>query len=201
MINRVIFETLELGHLDELADALLNEDVYRYIGGLPSREKFYRATSIALSGPPAERVGEFWVNYGVREAMSGQLIGRIEATVHNSIAEVAFLFHPTSWGKGYGTESLLWLHGVLYSRSDVESLWATTVPANARSNSLLRRCGYIAVSPDDAPKLYTYDVGDLVFRHQKGSKGNQSESIKKPNHASDATSEPAPGADSSSHQG
>jgi RimJ/RimL family protein N-acetyltransferase len=88
---------------------------------------------------------------------------RLEATVHDGIAEVAFLFGPAHWGKGHATAGLLWLHAHLAAEHGAPVLWATTVPANAASRALLERCGYAPRDPASAPLLYTYDEGDLVF--------------------------------------
>jgi RimJ/RimL family protein N-acetyltransferase len=42
--------------------------------------------------------------------------------------------------------------------------WATTVPQNTRSRRLLEACGYESVAPEAAPRLVSYDEGDLVYR-------------------------------------
>ncbi len=160
------YSPLAESDLAELEVALRRDEVYRHIGGVPSREDFLRRTRRALAGPPPDRPEERWLNYAVRLADSGRLVGRLEATVHDGLAEVAFLFDPDCWGRGYATRGLLWLHDELARVEGVQSLWGTTVPANERSAALMLRCGYVEVSPPTDVRLYSFDEGDRVFRLQ-----------------------------------
>ena len=165
MNDSIFFEPLTLAHTDQLAVLLLNDDVYKYIGGRPpSRAQFCEGMRRAMAGPPPSRAGEEWINYAVRRIDDNILLGRLEATVHDGIAEVAFLFGPKYWGKGYATKSLLWLHQQLHARNSLPALWATTVRDNHKCQALLRRCGYIAVTNERPPHLVSFDVGDVVFR-------------------------------------
>ena len=86
------------------------------------------------------------------------------STVHDGIAEVAFLLGTAHWGRGHTTEGLRWHHVEIARVSPGVACWATTLPENARSARLLTRCGYVPVDPTTAPPLLTYDDGDLVFR-------------------------------------
>jgi RimJ/RimL family protein N-acetyltransferase len=163
--SRLTFEPLTVGHAQELGAVLLNEQVYQHIGGTPpSPERFKVGIQRVLAGPPAHRSGDEWINYVVRQSQNNAVVGRLEATTHDGIAEVAFLFGPKYWGKGYATEGLLWLHKLLLARSDCRELWATTVPANSRCQALLARCGYSLVHAERPARLVSYDDGDLVFR-------------------------------------
>jgi RimJ/RimL family protein N-acetyltransferase len=159
------YEPLSLDHTDELAALLLNEPVYRHIGGEPpTLERFRIGMARALAGPQAHRAGETWINFAVRECTSDRLVGRLEATIHSGVAEVAFLYGPQHWGNGFATQGLRWLHTFLIAHPTKPRLWATTVPANTACQTLLLRCGYEQVPPTTAPDLITYDPGDLVFR-------------------------------------
>jgi RimJ/RimL family protein N-acetyltransferase len=165
MSPHLIYETLSLSHVEELATLLLNEKVYQHLGrSPPSLDRYRVSIERAIAGPPADRSNETWINYVVRDATVGQLAGRLEATIHAPVAEVAFLYGPAFWGRGYATRGLLWLHEHLLSRPTKLELWATTVPANERCQALLRRCGYSPVEITSAPHLISYDPGDLVFR-------------------------------------
>jgi RimJ/RimL family protein N-acetyltransferase len=164
MTSRLHIEALRIEHLPALEQALRHEAVYAHIGGrVPTLEQFTRGLTRALAGPPAERTGERWLNYLVREAGTGRVLGRLEATVHAGHAEVAFLFDPSVWGRGYATEGLAWLHAELARVAGPVPCWATTVPDNRRCQALLQRAGYRAVPAAEAPHLSSYDDGDLVF--------------------------------------
>jgi RimJ/RimL family protein N-acetyltransferase len=149
--------------IPELERCLRNEDVYRLIGGIPSSEHFHLSSERAIAGPSDSRCTEVWLNFAVRLRRNNELVGRLEATIHDGIAEVAFLFARDVWGNGYATEGLLWLHAQLESRAEPPALWAATVPENVGSRALLSRCGYIQVLPERLPNLLTYDDGDVVF--------------------------------------
>lgn len=162
-------EPLRLDHLDALAVALLHPAVYQHIEDtLPSLDAFKLSLSRALSGPPAHKADQTWLNYLVRDPDTSDMLGRLEATVHDAIAEVAFLFHPSYWGKGFATAGLHWLHGEIRRTCHVSDFWATTVRANLRCQALLQRCGYVRVT-GSTPHLLSYAPGDWVFRCQGGN--------------------------------
>jgi len=163
MTNDVLYSPLEDRDVDELATVLHNEAVYEHIGGMPSRADFDLWLRRSIAGPPTDANGEHWINITVRMAETGQIIGRLEANTHDELAEVAFLYSPKLWGRGYATRGLLWLHDHLRQYKSVRSLWATTHPENQRSASLLLRCGYVPASNQELPVLYSYDESDRVF--------------------------------------
>ena len=163
MAAEVLYSPLVERDIDELAIALHSEAVYRYIGGMPSRAEFELWLHRSLAGPPTEATGERWINVTVRLAETKEVIGRLEANIHNQIAEVAFLYNPKLWGLGHASQGLKWLHGQLGQYKEVHSLWATTHPENQRSASLLLRHGYLPAPTQDLPVLYSYERGDHVF--------------------------------------
>jgi RimJ/RimL family protein N-acetyltransferase len=160
--DRAIYEPLTAAAVAEVAAALDDERVYRFIGGRPARRVVEEGLRRALLGPPADAHGETWLNFVVRDAASRDVLGRLEATLHHDIGEVAFLYAPRHWGQGLATQGLVWLHAELRARS-VSELWAATSPLNATSAALLARCGYVRVTSDRRPLLYAYEDGDLVF--------------------------------------
>jgi RimJ/RimL family protein N-acetyltransferase len=163
MYAKALYTPLTPHDIDNLVPVLLKEDVFAFIGGTPSRNDFIRQLNHAVMGPPPHLTDEHWVNYAVRLADTKELIGRLEATVHHDIAEVAFLYSPTVWGHGYAMEGLLWLHEHLKKYNQITAFWATTHPANHRSAALLQKVGYSQLSSPTLPALYSYDGGDLVF--------------------------------------
>jgi RimJ/RimL family protein N-acetyltransferase len=146
----------------EVAAALDDDRVYRYIGGRPPRSEVERGLSRALQGPPADAAGETWWNVVVRDRAGGAVVGRLEATLHDGIAEVAYLYAPSRGRRGLAAAGLSWLHGALCARG-VEAAWAATHPENVASVALLERCGYRRVAAERHPSLRSYDDGDLVF--------------------------------------
>jgi RimJ/RimL family protein N-acetyltransferase len=165
MNSELVYSPLVDGDVDELATALHNESVHKYIGGMPSRVDFELWLRQSLAGPPPEAGGEHWINVVVRTAETGKIIGRLEANVHDELAEVAFLYDPKLWGRGHASRGLLWLHDHLRQRKDVHGFWATAHPENQRCVALLTKCGYAPVTTKGLPVLHSYDEGDLVFTH------------------------------------
>jgi RimJ/RimL family protein N-acetyltransferase len=160
--SRLVIEELRVEHLAELATHLCHPEVYEHIGGVPSHDDFILDRERALRGPRSAASSERWLNFLVREASSDLVLGRLEATLHDSIAEVAFLFSPTHWGKGFALEALAWMHTEIQRTHGITSFWATTVAANAKCQSLLLRSGYQQVRAG-VPVLYSFEEGDLVF--------------------------------------
>jgi hypothetical protein len=78
----IVYAPLHADDIDELAAVLLNDAVYEFIGGPPSADEFKLGLRHALLGPPASKPFERWLNFSVRLASTGQLIGRLEATLH-----------------------------------------------------------------------------------------------------------------------
>lgn len=163
MNSRLHIEPLRAEHLTELATQLRLPEVYQHIGELPSLADFILDREIALQGPSTDASSERWLDYLVRDRKSNQMLGRLEATLHDSLAEIAFMFSPRYWGKGYASEALAWLHVQLRETYGIRSVWATTVAQNTRCLHLLQRAGYQQVR-SKFPVLYSYDEGDLVFR-------------------------------------
>lgn len=158
------FEPLRVEHLDELAEVLIHPAVYEHIEEvLPSPDEFSLGLRRAMAGPGPSRSGERWLHFLVRDS-TGSMIGRLEATVHHDLAEVAFLFGPQYWGRGWASAGLQWLQVELARTVGVTEFWATTTAANVRTQRLLQRCGY-ALAQLPASPLYSYDPGDLVFRY------------------------------------
>lgn len=172
LTERLRIEPLRTEHLAALSRVLLHPAVYEHIGGaVPSQAEFTLGLQRALAGPPASAPGQTWLQFLVREAATGAMLGRLEATVHGGRAEVAFLFGPAHWGRGYAAEGLGWLHGEVARRCGVADFWATTVPANTRCQALLLRSGYVRVPGDAGPGLLSWDPGDWVYRRQHHGAG------------------------------
>jgi RimJ/RimL family protein N-acetyltransferase len=163
MAAELLYSPLEESDIADLVNALHSEAVYEYIGGMPSKADFELWLRRSIEGPPSEATGERWINITVRLAETKEVIGRLEANIHDHLAEVAFLYSPSVWGRGYASNGLLWLHGLLSEYAEVHSLWATTHPNNRPSASLLLRHGYIPAQTKGLPVLYSYENGDDVF--------------------------------------
>jgi RimJ/RimL family protein N-acetyltransferase len=160
--TRLTIEPLAARHAEELFAALDDPLVGRYIGGpdVTTLAELRERIAHLLAGPEVGS-GETWANWVV--VLDAVIIGRLEATFHDGIAEVGYVFGPRWWGRGYGTESVAWLVDEL-SRRTVAETWATVDPDNDASARLLRRVGFREARPPLVP-LRSYVPGDLVFVH------------------------------------
>ncbi|MCB1230755.1 MAG: GNAT family N-acetyltransferase [Verrucomicrobiae bacterium] len=162
--DRLTYEPLSAAHAPGLASVLCDPRVYEYIDAeIPTPESLAKEFERLAAGAPEHRARETWIDFAVRRRSDHTLIGRIEATVIERNAEVAYLFGPDYWGCGYGRESLRWLHQTLARRYGATDSWATITPANRRSLRLVEFFGYRETTADTWPILTSYDPGDRVF--------------------------------------
>lgn len=159
--DRLVLEALEVRHTDALHDALRDPAVHEFIetSGPWTRETVRRRLEQLAQGPPPGS-DDVWLNYVV--LLGDRLVGRVEATVHGPLAEVAYLFDPGVSGHGYATESVEWLLGHLRDDHAVTEVWATVDPRNAASIRLLDRCGF-AQRATVPSAVQSYDEGDAVY--------------------------------------
>jgi RimJ/RimL family protein N-acetyltransferase len=145
-----------------LHSALAGPDVGRYLGGpdVGDLDDVRRRIARVLAGP--DDPDRTWVNLTLRE-VEGPVIGRLEATVNPGWAEVAWVLGAAWWGRGYGTESALWLADYLADVFGVTELWGTVHPDNTASIALMRRLGMSEQAGPFARELGSWDPGDLVF--------------------------------------
>ncbi|MBM3687630.1 MAG: GNAT family N-acetyltransferase [Actinobacteria bacterium] len=98
------------------------------------------------------------------------VVGRVEATLHDGIAEIAYVIGPAHWGRGLGAQAT----GLLLDRlasMGIADAWAATHPGNHASMTVLTRLGFEECEPTLAPHLLSYDAGDRVFsRSCKGAR-------------------------------
>jgi len=167
--------TLPVGHTERLAfsaiapddavglhAALSGPEVGRFLGGpdLVDLDDAQRRIAHVLAGPTSPGVA--WVNLTVRD-LDGVIAGRLEATVHEDWAEVAWLLGVRWWGRGLGTEAAEWLLDHVRDEWGVQEFWATAHPGNAASIAIMRRLGMTEQVAPFARDVQSWDPGDVVF--------------------------------------
>jgi RimJ/RimL family protein N-acetyltransferase len=159
--ERLVLEPLAEQHAPSLFAALDHPAVGRFIGGpdVTTVDALIDRIGRVRRGP-ADGRDEQWCNWVA--LADDVVVGRVEATAHHGIAEVAYLFDPRRGGRGLATEAVAWMIGQL-SEAGVEDFWAAVVPENTPSIRLLERLGFVSDDPGDIP-LASFDPGDLTFR-------------------------------------
>ena len=160
--ERLKFEPIDSIHASKLYVALHHSSVHQFIDS----KDFLTLQSVIdfierVSRGPQKNSSDEWLN--VVCFLGDEVIGLVQATVHNDWAEVAFLFDPTFQGKGYATEAVTWMIDHLGDTRNIREFWATTVPENERSIALLIRAGFLE-SEFLEREVLSYDPGDLVFK-------------------------------------
>src|SRR5664279_889740 len=157
---RLEYEKIQPAHALELQESLCDHRVYEFITdhGTPTADELLQVFARKALGSPSTRSDETWIDYAVRSKESGVALGRIEATILEGQAGVAYLLDPRYWGCGYASEAMQWLHQALEFQFRVFDFWATVSPTNDRSLRLLARLGYREATSVRWPiRLLTYN--------------------------------------------
>jgi len=119
---RLILEPLRIDHAAELAPALDDQELHRYIGGRPATAEELRSRFAAQIVGHSPDGAEGWLNWVVRTRDTGAAAGTVQATLHGEpgarSAEIAWVIARPHQGRGYASEAsggmLDWLgqHGV-----------------------------------------------------------------------------------------
>lgn len=167
LTDRLVISSMSLEDAEGLHDALSGPEVGRYLGGpdVGDLDDVRRRIAHVIAG--SDDPDQTWVNLTVREA-GGPVIGRLEATVNPEWAEVAWILGAPWWGRGYGSESALWLAGYLGDVVGISELWGTVHADNAASVAIMHRLGMIEQVEPYARPLQSWDPGDLVFARRAG---------------------------------
>jgi RimJ/RimL family protein N-acetyltransferase len=168
MTTRLVLEPLRPDHARGLFEALADPLVGRFIGGpeVTTLDELEVRIAHLLAGP-ADACAEAWHNWVV--LLGGTIIGRVEATLHDGIGEIGYVFGPRWWGQGYASEAVAWLLEEM-RHAGVAEAWATVDPINEPSARLLRRVGFEESVAGIVP-LRSYVSGDRVFARRLDSAG------------------------------
>jgi RimJ/RimL family protein N-acetyltransferase len=163
--KRLVYERITRNHAKEMERVLCDPRVYVHVddGISPTFDALVESFLLREIGSSGNRRHETWVDYMVRTKDSQVAIGRVEATVIEHRAEVAYILGVDYWGKGYGSESLVWLQHFIQKNFGVREFWATVTPGNESSKHLLLKNGYIEMLNGNLPQLTSYDENDWVF--------------------------------------
>ncbi len=143
---RLILEPLRVDHAAELAPALDDEALHRYIGGQPATAEELRSRFAAQIVGHSPDGAEGWLNWVVRTRDTGAAAGTVQTTLHGKpgarSAEIAWVIARAHQGKGYASEAsggmLNWL-----GRHGVRRVNAHIHPEHRASIGVARRLGLI----------------------------------------------------------
>ena len=166
---RLTLEPLRPDHAAALHPGLRDASLYRFIpqdppASIARLEERYRRLSTRRS-PDGQ---EAWLNWALRLRGTTEYVGTLEATVHpTNTATVAYLLFTPYQRRGYASEGLTALLGLLFDGYGVDSVAADIDTRNAPSIALIERLGFERVATHlgvdhfkDAPSdEYRYELG------------------------------------------
>ncbi|MGP3770261.1 GNAT family N-acetyltransferase [Streptomyces sp. SDT5-1] len=130
---------LRVEHADEMAGVLDDPALHTYIGGAPDTIEELRARyRRMLAGSPEPGVD--WLNWVVQLRADTRLVGTVQATVGDGVAELAWVVGAPWQGRGIATEAARGLVAWLGERG-VGALRAHIHPEHRASAAVAAACG------------------------------------------------------------
>ena len=142
--ERLVLEPIKQRHASLLYRILQDSRIYQYIPQEPPAsvemlEQRYQKLERRLS-PVGD---EAWLNWAVCLKLTGQYVGRVEASVlPNRNAYLAYLFGFQFWGNGYATEASQRILQVLFDDYGVTEVKSEVDTRNEASVRLKERLGF-----------------------------------------------------------
>ncbi|MFB8120522.1 GNAT family N-acetyltransferase [Streptomyces sp. NPDC055962] len=133
---------LDVAHAEEMAGVLFDPALHTYTGGAPEDAGALRARyarQAAGSPDPAE----LWWNWVLRLRADGCLAGYVQATVHETRAEVAWVVGTRWQGQGYAKEAATGLVRHLLDQAGVRTVVAHIHPGHAASAAVATAAGLV----------------------------------------------------------
>jgi len=162
---RLSFEPLRENHADELYEGFRDQATYRFIPGRPpaSIEAMRREYREFIGGAPPSS-GETWLNWAVRESVSGSLVGKLQATrFPDGLLWVGYMFIPSASGRGLATEAVRWLVVELASRFPGKAALASVDIRNSESIRVLQKSDFKLLRTE-AAEIHGEPSEDFIFQ-------------------------------------
>jgi len=145
---RLRLEPQRAEHADALFEPLSDARLYTHIPQEPPPSlEALRERLARLSTRRSPQGDELWLNWVVRDAGDGTLLGRMQATVRaQSPCYVAYEVFPDHWRRGIATEACRRMIDWLIDELAVEHFSAEVDSLNTASLCLLERLGFRRVA-------------------------------------------------------
>lgn len=140
---RLMLEPLAERHAEELFQPLQDPRLYTYVPQDPPESLPVLRERFALLAQRRSPEGdELWLNWLMRGAADGRCRGRLQATVQDELAWVAYEVLPAYWRQGLAREGCACMLGWLIDALGVRQFAAEVDSRNAASLRLLERLGF-----------------------------------------------------------
>jgi RimJ/RimL family protein N-acetyltransferase len=127
-------------HAEEMAVVLDDPDLHAYIGGSPATpgELLVRYERLAAGSPDPEVT---WLNWVIWYAEEGRLVGYLQATIKERVAEIAWVVGTPWQGRGLAKEGARALVGWLWTQP-VDAIVAHINPGHHASAAVASAAGF-----------------------------------------------------------
>jgi RimJ/RimL family protein N-acetyltransferase len=147
---RLRLDLITQADVDELHHILDDPALHRFIGGRPLEVDELRErvrTWELLRSPDGQAV---WLNWIVRLATTGVVIGYVQASVRDGIASIAYVIGAAYAGQGLATEATVAMCRALRERLGVRQLVAHIHPLHQASQRVAQHVGLKPTGDADA---------------------------------------------------
>ncbi|MHC5259573.1 GNAT family N-acetyltransferase [Streptomyces sp. UC4497] len=152
--GRLVMLPLRVEHAEEMTGVLGDPALHTFIGGTPGTVEELRARyRRMLAGSPDPDVT--WLNWVVQLRDEECLVGTVQATVGDGVAEIAWVVGTRWQGRGFATEAARGLAAWLGERG-VGTLVAHIHPEHHASAAVATACG---LAPTDE-----WQDGEVTWR-------------------------------------
>lgn len=142
-------------HAAELYAVIGDPELYAFTDDKqPVSEAALRERLARLESRQSPDGAQHWLNWVVRNE-DGVVVGYVQATVHGTEAEIAYVLGREHWRLGYGFAACTAMLGELAAGYGVTLVTARLDPQNAASLALLRKLG-LGLIAEDAAEEVTY---------------------------------------------
>ncbi|MCX4880991.1 MULTISPECIES: GNAT family N-acetyltransferase [unclassified Streptomyces] len=131
---------LRVGHAAEMAAVLSDPALHTFIGGAPASPEDLRARYerlVAGSSDPSVT----WCNWVLRLREDSRLVGTLQATLGQAVAEIAWVVGTPWQGRGLASEAARGLVALLGQTPSVLTVVARIHPEHRASEAVARAAG------------------------------------------------------------
>jgi [ribosomal protein S5]-alanine N-acetyltransferase len=141
--ERLRLEPQVESHTDALMRALESPRTHEFVPGDPPTDRdIFSERMKKLEARISQDGLQHWLNWTVFSGL--EVIGTVQADATDSSASIAYMFHPDSWGKGFGREATSAMLEHLKLQG-ITSFKAWTDTRNLASHKLLERLGFTKI--------------------------------------------------------
>jgi [ribosomal protein S5]-alanine N-acetyltransferase len=161
----LVYEPLHERHAAELHLELLDERLYHFIPERPPKSlaALQREYAEFSAGAPSGS-GEVWLNWAIREQVSGACVGTLQATrFTDGLLWVGYKVVPTAWGRGIATSALAWFAQELLGKFNGQPLLAAVDTRNVSSVRVLQKCHFELLRREPA-ELHGEKTEDFIYQ-------------------------------------